>query len=81
LRSALEFAAAPGKSSAQIVVATDGGGSLRAPGCEPARFRKGDAVVVPASMPEFEVQPDGNVQFIRSFVPGTPVSGPEIVNS
>ena len=81
LRSALEFAAAPGKSSAQIVVATDGGGSLRAPGCEPARFRKGDAVVVPAAVSQFEVQPDANVQFIRSFVPGTPVSGPEIVNS
>jgi len=81
LRSAHEFAAAPGKSSAQIIVATEGAGILQAPGCEPARFRKGDAVVVPAAVSQFEVQPDANVQFIRSFVPGTPVSGPEIVNS
>jgi len=81
LSSAYEFAAAPGKSSAQIVLATEGAGTLSVPGCEPASFGKGDAVVVPASLSHFEVQPDSEVQFIRSFVPGTAVPGPEIVNS
>src|SRR6185503_11280226 len=78
LRSALEFAAAPGKSSAQIVVATDGGGSLRAEGFDPVEFTKGDAVVVPATIRGFRIQPRGGVQFIRSFVPGTAVCSPEI---
>ena len=81
LKSAHEFAVNPERSSAQIVVATDGAAVLSAPGCEPAKFQKGDAVVIPASMSNFEVQPDNTVEFIRSFVPGTPVSDPEIVDS
>jgi mannose-6-phosphate isomerase len=80
LRSRYEFGAGPGKSSAQILVATAGAGALSAPGCEPAKFGKGDAVVVPACISHFEVQPESKVQFIKSFVPGTAVSGPEIVN-
>ena len=80
LRSALEFGPGPGKSSVQILVATDGAGALRAPGGEPAKFGKGDAVVVPACISHFEVQPEETVQFIRSFVPGTAVCSPEIVN-
>jgi mannose-6-phosphate isomerase len=80
LRSASEFGAGPGKSSAQILVATDGAGALSAPGCEPAKFGKGDAVVIPACISHFQVQPESTVQFIRSFVPGTAVCGPEIVN-
>jgi mannose-6-phosphate isomerase len=81
LRSAYELDAGPGKSSAQILVAIDGAGALKAPDCEPAKFGKGDAVVVPACISHFEVQAEGKLQFIRSFVPGTAVSGPEIVNS
>ena len=81
LKSPHNFAAGAEKSSAQILVSTEGAGRLGARGCDGVPFAKGDAVVIPASMAEYEVQPAGNVQFIRSFVPGTVVSDPEIVNS
>lgn len=81
LRSSHALATHSGKSSAQILVATDGRGTLSAPGCEPTVFGKGDAVVVPASIPDFEVHPEGELQFIRSYVPGAAVTAPEIVNS
>jgi mannose-6-phosphate isomerase len=81
LKSAHCFNADAGKSSAQILVATEGGGTLSAPGHDAVRFAKGDAVVIPANIAQFELQPEPNVQFIRSFVPGNPVSDPEIVNS
>jgi mannose-6-phosphate isomerase len=81
LKSPYQFASGAGKSSSQILVATDGAGSLSAPACDIVRFAKGDAVVIPANIAQFAVQPDRNVQFIRSFVPGTVVPDPEIVNS
>lgn len=81
LKSPHYFNAGAGKSSPQILVATDGAGVLSAPGHDAVRFAKGDAVVIPANIARFELQPEPNVQFIRSFVPGNPVSDPEIVNS
>lgn len=72
-----EFGALPGKSSAQIVVATNGAGALHAPDCEPVEFAKGDAVVVPAAVRQFSVTPRANVQFLKSYVPGEKVSQPE----
>ena len=50
-------------------------------GCEPVAFKKGDAVVVPASLASFEIHPSPDVQFLKSSVPGTPVSDPDVVNS
>jgi len=81
LKSAQQFTASAGKSSAQILVAMEGAGTLSARDCEPVQFAKGDAVVIPANITQFDVQPDGKVHVIRSFVPGTAVSDPEIVNS
>lgn len=81
LKSTYQFDAGAGKSSAQILVATEGEGTLNVPGCDAVQFNKGDAVVIPASIARFDLQPERNVQFIRSFVPGTAVSEPEIVNS
>jgi mannose-6-phosphate isomerase len=81
LKSPHQFNAGAGKSSAQILVATEGTGSLSAPGCGAVHFAKGDAVVLPANITPFAVQPEPNVQLIRSFVPGNAVSDPEIVNS
>ena len=65
------------KTSAQILVAVDGSAVLKAPGCEPARFGKGDALVVPAVIKQFEVLPDSEVQFLKSRVPGDTLSEPE----
>jgi mannose-6-phosphate isomerase len=71
--------AAEGKSSAQILVAIEGWATLTATGCESVRFGKGEAVVVPASIPQFKVQPEGEVQFLRSYVPGKPLPPPEVI--
>jgi len=67
-------------SSVQIVVAIEGAGVLQAPDCEPVSFAKGDAVVVPAAVPQFRVQPQPRVNFLKSFVPGVPVPEPEIIS-
>jgi mannose-6-phosphate isomerase len=77
LSSEQKFAPLPGKSSAQILVAVEGAATLSSPGAEPVQFVKGDAVVVPASIREFSVQPRSSVQFLKSYVPGVPVSSPE----
>lgn len=72
-----EFLAGPGKSSAQILVATEGEGWLEAQDTEPVKLAKGDAVVVPASIPRFRVRPQPGVGFLKSYVPGVPVAEPE----
>ena len=65
--------------SVQIVVALDGAGMLEAPDCEPVHFGKGDAVVVPAAVPQVRIQARPKIQFLKSFVPGVPLPEPEIV--
>lgn len=69
--------AAEGKSSAQILVAVEGSGTLMAEKCEAVKFGKGDAVVVPASIREFTIQPQDGIQFLRSYVPGKKTPAPE----
>jgi mannose-6-phosphate isomerase len=71
--------AAEGKSSAQILVAIEGSATLTATGCEPVKFGRGEAVVVAASIPQFIVQPEGEVQFLRSYVPGKSLPPPEVI--
>jgi mannose-6-phosphate isomerase len=66
-------------NSVQIVVAIDGAGLLHAPDCEPVHFAKGDAVVVPAALPQFRIQAQPRMHFLKSFVPGVPVPEPEII--
>jgi mannose-6-phosphate isomerase len=66
--------------SVQIVVAIEGAGVVEAEDCEPVRFAKGDAVVVPAAVPQFRIQAQSQVDFLKSFVPGVPVPEPEIVS-
>jgi mannose-6-phosphate isomerase len=66
------------KSSAQILVATEGAAVVEAAGCDPVRFGKGDAVVLPAMIPRFRIVPQGVVEFLKSYVPGTAVPEPEI---
>lgn len=70
-----------GKSSAQILVAIDGRGILMAEGFDPVEFAKGDAVVIPATVRSFRVQPGGKVQFLKSYVPGVAVGEPETISS
>ena len=65
--------------SVQIVVAIDGAGVLYGPDCEPVPFAKGDAVVIPAAVPQVRIQAQSKLDFLKSFVPGLPVPEPETV--
>jgi mannose-6-phosphate isomerase len=71
------FSELAGKSSAQILVAINGDGALLAEGFDPVEFAKGDAVVVPATIRRFRIKPRGQVQFLKSYVPGVAVKEPE----
>jgi mannose-6-phosphate isomerase len=65
-----------GKSSAQILVATDGFGIVTARGSEPVTFAKGDAVVIPAELAEFTVQPQWSLEILKSYVPASEMPEP-----
>lgn len=78
LHGAQEFdSGASGKSSAQILVAIEGSAVLNAAGHDLVKFSRGDAVVVPANIRKFSIQPETTMQFLKSHVPGRPVSQPE----
>jgi mannose-6-phosphate isomerase len=66
-----------GKSSAQILVATEGCGVIEATGAEPVTMARGDAVVVPASVGKFTVRPQWTLELLRSRVPGVALPEPE----
>src|SRR5438093_871642 len=68
------------KSSAQILVAVDGAGVLHAPDSDPVQFGKGDAVVVPAAIQQFTIQPQPRMELLKSSVPGGAIRQPEIIS-
>ncbi|HZU43189.1 MAG TPA: type I phosphomannose isomerase catalytic subunit [Terriglobales bacterium] len=78
LREPEQFSALEGKNSVQILVAIEGCGVLESPGGAPVTFACGDAVVVPASIGEFRVQPQWQVEFLRASVPGNPFPDPVV---
>src|SRR5436190_7210935 len=65
-----------GVRSVQILLALNGRGSVEAHGSEPVTFAKGDAVVVPANIWNFEVRPQSEIEFIMAHVPGKPLPEP-----
>ncbi|HEX4485491.1 MAG TPA: type I phosphomannose isomerase catalytic subunit [Terriglobales bacterium] len=66
-----------GKKSAQILVCVEGCASVEAGAAGPVTLAKGDAVVVPASLDEFKVVPQWQVEFLRAYVPGEKLPEPE----
>jgi len=66
-----------GKHSVQILVAVEGCGIIEAPGANPVTLARGDAVVVPAAVDEFQVRPQWSVELIRATVPGEVLPEPE----
>jgi len=66
-----------GKTSAQILVATEGCGVVEAAGAEPVTLAKGDAVVIPASVEKFIVRPQWTLEFLRARVPGAVLPEPQ----
>jgi mannose-6-phosphate isomerase len=65
-----------GKTSAQILVAVEGCALVEANGAGPVTLAKGDAVVVPASVGEFRVRPQWQVEFLKAHVPGEKLPEP-----
>jgi hypothetical protein len=59
-----------GRSSVQILVAVEGCGIVEAAGAQPVTLGKGDAIVAPASLGEFRVRPQWQVEFLKASVPG-----------
>jgi mannose-6-phosphate isomerase class I len=66
-----------GARSVQILVGLEGCGVAEAHGMEPVTFGKGDAVVIPAAIWNFEVRPQWEVEFIMAHVPGKPLPEPK----
>ena len=66
-----------GKRSVQILVAVEGCGIVEASGGNPVTLARGDAVVVPAAVGEFQVRPQWSVEFLKAWVPGDAVPEPE----
>jgi mannose-6-phosphate isomerase len=56
-------------SSPKILVAVDGCGVVEAEGTAPVTFARGDAVIIPASVRQFRVRPQWNVEFLMSWLP------------
>jgi mannose-6-phosphate isomerase len=67
-----------GKSSVQILVAVEGCAVIEARGAEPVTLAKGDAVVVPGSIRDFQVRPQWTVEFLTAALPGKPLPEPAI---
>jgi len=76
-QKALSTADESGARSVQILVGLKGCGVVQAHGAEPVTFGKGDAVVVPAAIWNFEVRPQWEVEFIMAHVPGKPLPEPK----
>jgi mannose-6-phosphate isomerase class I len=76
-QKALSTADESGARSVQILVGLQGCGVVQAHGAEPVTFGKGDAVVVPAAIWNFEVRPQWEVEFIMAHVPGKPLPEPK----
>ncbi|MGD1215077.1 MAG: type I phosphomannose isomerase catalytic subunit [Terriglobales bacterium] len=65
-----------GKTSVQILVAVEGCGVVEAQGRDPVTLAKGDAVVIPAALPEFSVRPQWQLEFLKTCVPSGTVPEP-----
>src|SRR3954447_9314068 len=55
------------KSSVQILVGVEGCGIVEADGMQSVTLAKGDAVVVPASLGEFRVRPQWNIELLKAY--------------
>jgi mannose-6-phosphate isomerase len=74
----LTLAAAPGRTSAQVLVAVEGSAVVEWEGGQPVSFNRGEAVVIPASMEQIGLRPQWAVEFLLMRVPGEPVPAPVV---
>jgi mannose-6-phosphate isomerase class I len=66
-----------GKNSVQILTAVEGCGVIEVSGMDPVTLAKGDAVIIPACVGNFNVRPQWALEFLRSYVPGKLLPEPE----
>src|SRR5512146_660428 len=64
--------------SAQVFVAVEGCGVVESPGCEPITFARGEAVVLPASLPGATLRPQWSLIAMRMSLPAGHVAPPVI---
>jgi mannose-6-phosphate isomerase class I len=57
------------RRSAQVLVAIDGCGAVETADGGSVVFNRGQAVIVPASVRQFHVRPQWNVEFLRAQLP------------
>jgi mannose-6-phosphate isomerase len=67
------------RESPHIVVAIDGAGIIECAGMEPVSFAKGEAVVVPASVPDYMMRPQWELEVMRMSLPTGNVAEPQTV--
>lgn len=77
VREPIELAAGPGKSSAQVLVALDGGGVLEVEGMAPVTIAKGETVVVPAGIRRYRLRPQWALECLRAMLPGEATPHPQ----
>jgi mannose-6-phosphate isomerase len=77
LREPLQAAVTP--DSPHIVVAIDGSGIVESAGMESLSFAKGEAVVIPASVPHYTVRPQWELEIMRMSLPTGNVAEPQTV--
>jgi len=66
-------------ASPHIIVAIDGSGVIESAGMEPVSLAKGEAVVVPACVPEYSVRPQWELEVMRMSLPTGDVAEPQTV--
>jgi len=64
------------RESPHIVVATEGSGVLESARMEPVSFAKGEAVVIPASVAQYSVRPQWELELMRMSLPTGDVAEP-----
>ena len=68
-----------GKSSMEVLVALDGCGVVEIDGMKPVTFAKGEAVIIPASMREYSIRPQWELECMRAMLPGEAIAPPRTV--
>ena len=65
--------------SPHVVVAIEGAGIVKSAGMEAVSFAKGEAVVVPAGVPQYRLRPQWELQIMRMTLPTGDVAEPRTI--
>lgn len=78
-REPMTVTADPGAGSAQVLVAASGCAVIECPGAPPVTFNQGEAVVIPASLAQFHLRPQWDVEFLRMRLPAEKLPHPKTI--